>query len=1016
MPAFLFTDIESSTRLWEVHPEEMRQALARHDDILQQAIESNEGRVVKSLGDGVLATFASVTDSLAASLHGQLALGRETWEATGPIQVRMGIHTGDAETRDGDYFGPVLNRTARIMAAGHGGQVLISGAAANTLNGLPHGATLLDLGEHRLKDLTLPEHLFQLQHPDLRSGFPPLATLDARPNNLPFQVSEFFGRGSELTAIQGMLDDPVSRLITLTGPGGSGKTRLALQVAADLVDHYADGVFFVDVSNERHPQEVFETTVRALDLSRELDGEPLQTLKSALRSREMLMVLDNLEQVTDAAPGIAELLQSCPGLEIIVTSREALRVRAEHVFPVPPLSLPEPGAAFPEVAESEAVQLFVERARAVLPDFALTAANAPAVVGICARLDGLPLAIELAAARLNVFSAGELLDRLGTRLDVLGGGGRDLPERQRTLLGTIEWSYDLLDPEEQKAFELMSVFSSARLNGVEEVAEELGHRDALGLLASLVDKSLVRSEDSAGARRFVMLRTVRDYAESRLAATPEAESAARDAHARHYTAVAQELRSDLNGPQREKALGDLEAESGNLRSAWRHWVEIRDLENLYLLLDGLWALLDAKGWYHTAIELARDLLGLLATEEHSAEVAAEELTLRTSLARALMAVYGYGVEVEQEFQRTVTAMAETQSSPAQRFPVLRALASYYMNITEFETSAEMGRRLLDLAAEEDDPTIEIEGLFITGASVAFMGDLQTGLSLLDRAIELFDPKMHGSGRYRLGTSPGVTTRVASALLRWQQGDLELSKTHIKQALDLARDLGHPFSLAYALYHSGFAAFARYDFDAARECALDLAVVAEQDDYRVWMALANVLEGVAMVGLGQTAEGLEKTETGVDLYQGLTTPPVFWPLILGLRAFAFAANGKHDRALALIDEAIALTESGDRKANASPDFHVYRGDILGLFPEPDNVAIEKAYRTAMTMAREGGLRLLELQAATRLVILLRSLGRATDASDELAAVYSTFPEGVQELDLIRAGQVLAAPPAVDRDET
>ena len=578
----------------------------------------------------------------------------------------MGVHTGESENRDGDFFGPTMNRTARIMAAGHGGQVLLSGAAAEIIGKrLADGADLRDLGLHRLKDLTLPEHLYQLIHPDLEADFPPPVTLDSRPHNLPLQSTEFFGRTAEISAIATMLRSPGTRLVTLTGPGGAGKTRLALQVAAEQVDRFRDGVFFVDLSAERDPDAAFEAIVRALSLPVAGGGDPIAILKARLRDKEMLLVLDNFEQVTAAATGVSELLSSAPSLKVIVTSRETLRIRAEQVFPVPPLGLPHPQRPTAEIMGSEAVQLFVERAAAVRSGFVVTDQNASIIAEICLRLDGLPLAIELAAARLNVFTPADLLDRLKTRLDVLSAGGRDLPDRQRTLWGAIGWSYELLDPDERNVFELMSVFSPTRLAAIEAVAASLGMNTVIDDLAALVDKSLIKSEDSGGSQRFSMLLMIKEYAASLLAAKPEREAEARNAHALHFSNVGQRLREQLTGPQRGDALHDFELEIGNLRTAWRHWVDRDDLEQIFSLIDGLWVLHEAKGWYHAAIELATDTLEVLGRAEPSEELAAEELAIRTSLARAVMAVRGFGPEVEQAFRRALE-MLPTRVPPPRR--------------------------------------------------------------------------------------------------------------------------------------------------------------------------------------------------------------------------------------------------------------------------------------------------------------------------------------------------------------
>lgn len=947
--------------------------------------------------------FDSVADTVTATIDAQRALLAEPWGSTGPLRVRMGVHAGDTESRDGDYFGPAMNRAARVMAAGHGGQVLLSAVAAGLADGrLPPGALLRDLGTHRLKDLTLPEHLYQLVHQDIETEFPAPVTLDARPHNLPLQTTEFLGRSNELAAIQVMLESPNTRLLTITGPGGAGKTRLGLQVAAEQMDRFRDGVFFVDLSAERDPGAAFEAIVRALELPVSGGGDPLQTLASRLRDLQMLLVLDNFEQVTAAAVGISELLHQSPGLKVIVTSRETLRVRAEHVFPVPPLSLPHPKDPTTSIAASEAVQLFAERALAVRPGFAITDENASVIAEICLRLDGLPLAIELAAARLNVFTPSDLLDRLRGRLDVLGAGGRDLPDRQRTLWGAIGWSYELLDEGERDIFELMSVFSTTRLPAIEAVSTSaLGDGSVIDSLASLVDKSLVRSDDSGTSQRFSMLLMIKEYAEARLADSPEREQGVRRAHALYFSAYAHRLQDRLRGMERESALDDLASEIGNLRTAWRYWVDQGDLEQLFHLIDGLWALHDAKGWYRAAIELASDTLGVLARAEPSPDLAAEELTLRTSLARALMAVRGYGVEVEEAFKQ-VLEMSQTTGAAAQRFPVLRALATYYMNIADFGQAAEMGRQLLELGEREGDESIRIEGHYVLGASVAFAGDLDTGLPHLDRAIELHDPRVHGSTRFRLGPNTGVVARVASGLILWQCGALERSVARVTAALDLAREIDHPYSIAYALYHNGFLALSRSRFEECVQRARELAEVADENDYVVWRTLATVLEGVSLTALGQAEEGFAMTETGIDLYQGLTTPPVFWPLILGLRGLVHALAGKPEQALALIDEAI---ETGAPEGVVSPEFSMLKGDFLRMLPEPDVDAAEDAYLEASRTSRAGGLHLIELQALTRLVGLRREMGRSPDGSDELASLYATFTEGLDEHDLIMARGML-----------
>ena len=982
---FVFTDLESSTRLWERFPEAMKPAVERHDAILSDAVEGSDGRVVKVMGDGLMAVFSAAADGIEACLRAQRALQDEAWGQTGPLRVRMGIHAGEALPRAGDFFGPAVNRAARIMAAAHGGQVLLSERAVELARDrLPADAGLRDLGEHRLKDLSQPEHIFQLVHRDLASDFPPLATLSYRPNNLPTQTSEFLGRETQVAAIRDLLDADGVRLLTLTGPGGIGKTRLALQAAADQIDRFEDGVFFVDLSTVRSPNAVFEAIVRAVGLTGTSDEGLLEGLKHELRSRHMLLLLDNFEQVMAAADGVADLLQECSELKVLLTSREALRVRGEHLLAVPPL------------ADDEAVRLFVERAREARPGFALTDENAAAVAEICARLDGLPLAIELAAARVRLFSPQDLSDRLRSRLELLGRGPRDLPARQQTLRGTIEWSYELLDDEERALFQVLSVFSPTRVEAVEAVVgqtEALEDIDVVDRLTSLVDKSLVQSAEGAGAQRLSMLQTIREYAAERLQEEPELEGATREAHAAYFSEFARDRRDRLYGPEREDTLADLELELGNLLTAWRHGVAARDLEQLEKLLDGLWVLHDARGWYHGAVELTTDLLDVLSAVPSTPERAEAEITLRTSLARGILATRGYTEEAEEAFTAALALSEEARTQP-RRFPVLRSLATFYLYRGEFDKTAAIGRELLELAEQQDDPGLQVEGHLLFGSSVAFRGNVSTGLDHLDRAIALFDPQRHQPGPLRLGPSSGVTSYTTSALLLWVVGSPDRAAERAETALELAGQLNHPFTLAYARFHVGLLDLWRRDYELVHSRASGTLEVAEEHDYPIWRALATALQGAAITGLGRAEEGLARIDRGIALYQGLKTPPVFWPLLLSVKAGAFVASDRPAGGLELIDQAIEIT--GDRNLQY-PEFALVKGDLLLALSDPG--AAELCFRSAYDVAESLGLRTPQLRAATRLT----RLGRV--GTDVLRSVYGTFTQGLEMPDLVEARAVL-----------
>jgi predicted ATPase/class 3 adenylate cyclase len=982
---FVFTDLESSTRLWEQFPEAMKRAVERHDAILRQAVEDSDGRVVKLTGDGAMAVFSSAADGVRACLRAQQSLGGEEWRETGPLRVRMGLHTGEAQERGGDFFGPPVNRASRIMAVAHGGQVLLSGHAAELVSGrLPAGAGLRDLGEHRLKDLFQPERIFQLVHPALGSEFPALATLSQRPNNLPTQASEFLGRQAQLASIRDLLDADGVRLLTLTGPGGIGKTRLALQAAADQIDRFEDGVYLVDLATVREPVAVFEAIARAVGLAGTGDGPLLDVLKRELGTRHLLLVVDNFEHVMGAADGVAELLQRCSQLKVLVTSREALRVRGEHLMAVP--SLPEP----------EAVNLFVERAREARPDFALTDESAPAVAEICSRLDGLPLAIELAAARVKLFSPHELSNRLWSRLEFLGRGPRDLPARQQTLRDTIEWSYQLLDDEERTVLRLFSVFSPTRVEAVEAVVGQLDSMsgiDVVDRLTSLIDKSLLQGVGDGGPQRLSMLGTIREYAGERLDDEPQLASDARRAHATYFADLAQGRRDRLYGLEREDALAELELELGNLLSAWHYWVAAGDLEQLEKLLDGLWVLDDARGWYHGAVELSNDLLRVLSAAPSRADQA-DEITLRTSLARGLLALRGYTEEAEETFMSALALSQETGELP-RRFSVLRSLATFHIYRGEFAKSAAIGYELLALAEQQDDVGLQVEGQLVVGASVAFRGNVPTGLEHLDRAIALFDPDRHQPGPLRLGPSSGVSAHTTSAFLLWLVGSPDQAAERAARAVELAGRLKHPFSLAYTLFHVGLLDFWRREFPLVEARTSRVLEVAEEHDYSTWRALALALQGAAMAGLAQADEGLIRIDRGIALYQGLKTPAVFWPLLNSVKAAAFALAGRPADGLGLIDKAIEATGEGHLQY---PEFALLKGDLLRALSRADEAA--RYFQNAFDRAGDLGLRMSQLRAATRLTLL-----RPPEWSEQLRAVYEAFTEGFETPDLMEARQAL-----------
>ena len=583
---FLFTDIEGSTRAWEEHqsargPSGMARGLARHNAIITGVATANGGYVFKTIGDAFCIAFATADDALATSIDVQLALAEEDWGALGvgkPVRVRMALHTGPAQEQDGDYFGPTLNRTARILATGHGGQVLVSMVTTELVRDhLLGGMALRDLGEHRLRDLARPERIFQLDCPPLPVDFPSLRSLDSRPHNLPVQLTAFVGRETALTEAATRLRDPGTRLLTLLGPGGTGKTRIALQLAADCLDDFRDGAFFVALAPVRDTEHVAMAIASVLGLTETGGGQVQGALAEYLATRNLLLVLDNFEQVVDASPLVSELLRGALAVKIVVTSREALRISGERVLAVPPLELPSlrPVPTLERLVQFEAVRLFIDRATLVKADFSVTNANAPAVAEICHRLDGLPLAIELAASRVRLFEPETLLLRLDRGLGtMLTGGSRDLSARQQTLRGAIAWSVELLSAEERMLFIRLGVFLGGfTVEAAESVGSDpanlgmVGDLDVLSGIESLSDKSLVRRDGGTVKEpRFRMLETIRDHA-SGMAREGGTEEVLRDRHLQWITELFTRNEDSSRQVGGAEILERLHAELGNLRQA-----------------------------------------------------------------------------------------------------------------------------------------------------------------------------------------------------------------------------------------------------------------------------------------------------------------------------------------------------------------------------------------------------------------------------------------------------------------
>jgi predicted ATPase/class 3 adenylate cyclase len=619
MLTFLFTDLEDSTHLWEQFPEEMQPALAQHDNLLKNAVDRHRGQIVKTTGDGLHAAFEKPADALAAAFAAQQALQAGTWPAaTGPLKVRMGLHSGVSQARSGDYYGPEVNLAARVMSLGSGGQVLLSGVTASLVRkSLPEGCSLADLGEHRLKGIAAPEHIFQLNHPALPAEFPPLKSLSAFKHNLQRQLSRFIGREKELAQARSLLQG--TRLLTLLGPGGTGKTRLMLQTAEEVIEDFPHGVWLVELAPLTDPGMIPERVAEALNVQ-EQPGRPiLSTLVDYLRPKTLLLLLDNVEHIVQASAEFAEqLLQECPSLKILATGREALFISGEITVQVPSLAVPDSQAGAAHIADAESVQLFIERSRAVRPDFQLTEANAPVIADVVQRLDGIPLALELAAARLRMLTIEQIRARLSDRFRLLTGGRRTALPRQQTLEALIDWSWQLLDEPERILLRRLSVFSGGwDLEAAQAVTgfEPLDEFEVFDYLEQLINKSLVKVDHPpSGAARYGLLESIRQFAQARLLAAGEGE-ALRERYTQYFIDFALEAEKHMSAATMLPWVDRVVQELDNLRAviAWNQ----EEHPEITLRISGAltikWSYWihpsEARSWLAASIARCRELLG-----------------------------------------------------------------------------------------------------------------------------------------------------------------------------------------------------------------------------------------------------------------------------------------------------------------------------------------------------------------------------------------------------------------------
>lgn len=852
MPVFLFTDIEGSTERWVQYPRAMEEALLRHDLLLETSIVRHGGVVVKHTGDGIFAVFEG-GEPLLCALEIQRELAAQNWEAIGGLRVRLALHTGEARRHGDDYFGLEVSRTARLLSAGWGGQILLTCELARTAV-LPSNATLRDLGNHLLKDLSEPQHIYQLLHPELpRSDFPPLRTLSAHPHNLPPQPTPFIGRTRELREIALQLQDPHCRLLTLIGAGGIGKTRLALQAAAAQIEAFAHGVYFVPLDAINDPALLAPAIAEALRISFYQCDAPEAQLHTYLHEKQLLLLLDNFEHLAAGARFVAQLLAHAPGLKVLVTSRERLNLREEHVYALEGLDFPADES--PVLESYAAVQLFTQQAQLADPEFRLDAQQRACVVHICARVQGLPLALELAASWLRVLSCAEVAAELAHSLDFLSSTQRDRPDRHRSLRAVFEYSWQLLEPAEQDALSAWAVFQSAfRRDAAAALLCAPGQRPnaaaTLTLLAALVDKSLLQRQHDD---RYTMQALLHDYALEKLRLAPEREAEIRRRHCEYYTAFLRQQETALESEAQKDALEALAATFEDLRAAWLWATQQRYLDALSQAAPGLTTFLTMRG---------RSLEGLTLFEE-ALQALAGDTTPAARIARALL---------------------------------LGFKAAFLLNLDRYEEARVCAETALEIQRREGT-RLQLAGTLNLRGQIAWLtGDYTTAQAHHREALILYEAEDRVTGLARTYDHLGT--------IGWALGDYPEARAYFEQALTFYRRTGNSRGIASALDHLGVTARENGDYETALQCFRESMGRFQTLGMPLQLAYAaNHLAGVLALqeGLAAAVPYFEQCiATGREIgEQRIVAYTLYdWGILL-------LAEGSADRAVAMLQESLTL---------------------------------------------------------------------------------------------------------------
>ncbi|MBI3741839.1 MAG: tetratricopeptide repeat protein [Chloroflexi bacterium] len=919
---FLFTDIEGSTQLWEHHHEWMERAHKTQERILRDAVARHNGYAYKMIGDAFQIAFATARDALDAAIDAQRALlevgnwkldvrnaasNFQSLTSNLQLRVRMALHTGVTEERGDDYVGPVLNRVARLMSAGHGGQILISDATESLVRDrLPMNISLRDMGERRLKDLTRAEHVYQIVAADLPSDFPPLKTLDTLPNNLPIQLTSFIGREKEIEEIKRLIAK--TRLLTLTGSGGCGKTRLATQVAAEMLDVFKDGVWFIELAPLADPALVPQSIASVFGI-RDESGRPIQiAVTDYLRDKNLLLVLDNCEHVIQASAQLADaLLHACAKLSILASSREALGVAGETAYRVPSLQIPNPKDQIPTstLTQYEGVRLFIDRAVAVQKNFQVTNANAPAVAQICHRLDGIPLAIELAASRVKVFSAEEIEARLDDRFRLLTGGSRTALARQQTLRALIDWSYSLLSEPERVLLRRLSVFAGGwTFDAAEEIANpnsqdpktQVGSWDlGIGILdplTHLIDKSLVIAEEHNGATRYRMLETIRQYARDKLLESDEG-ARVRDRHLDFYLKFAEDAEPKLGGEEQLTWFNRLETEHDNLRFALEWSLSEQRIEKGLRIggaLDRFWF---ARGYWNEAYQRLTDLL---KTQGGGRRTLARGKVLRA--AGEFTNRIGYFEDSRSLFEESITILRELGAEGRELLEL--ALTRYALALTWRDLAS--ARPYVDEAArlsrESGNRRNLAAALNVLAGNVRRTGDFESARKFFGESVEIYR---------ELGNSSIYTTVLGNlGLLYLDYGDLEKAKEYLEKAVAISRQVGNKQSFASATAGLGNIARLRGQYDEAESLLKQAIAEFRELGDKMFVARQLVSMGRLQLAIGNQLLAEQHLREALSLFKE-TGARIFIPWSLESFAFLCTALNTPVRAARLFGAAESLRE-------------------------------------------------------------------------------------------------------------